>query len=187
MKEMPTITSTRILYAVLATVSVAAFALSFRALADLAGAHDMSMPMLFPLIVDAAAIGLAVAAFRASMAGREGVHYSALVLAFTAISAALNVAEVWEGSGLEHGLRYAIHALPPIVSFIMLEVLLHEIRHGREERGGSFPGRIIPPVATKGKRGRKPGTPNAPVPLRDQAQQQGLSLRTFYRRRATTA
>ena len=192
------VTSTGVLYFTLAIISLAAFAMSFAALRDLAKANEMAFPGLFPLIVDAAAIGFAVAAFKASSAGRTEYMYSLLVIAFTALSAALNVAHVWQGAEWAHFLRYGMHALPPIVAFFVLECLLIEVRHANrgvvaqcqtrtidqatEDESLTAPGASDPDCQPR-RRGRRPGskrTSNAPT-NRERAAQAGVPLRTFYR------
>jgi hypothetical protein len=142
--KMP-FTSATILYATLGAVSLAAFGMSFQALAELATANEMALPWAFPCIIDLAAIACAVASYQASTTGREEWGYRCLVVAFTLISGALNVSHVWTGPEVAHVLKYAMHALPPLVSFAIFEVLISEVRSGgrtatRAKRESHYPG-----------------------------------------------
>jgi len=205
MKEMPRlprITTDRILYGLLGIISVAAFCVSFAALSELARANDMAFPFLFPVIVDAAALGFSVAAYRASVANRPEWKYSALVLGFTGISAVLNCAHVWEGWTAGLILKYSLHGMPPVVAYLILEVLLSEVRH-RETATTPKASRAIPatvananeepePMAPK-RRGRKPGSKTAigpdgvPITRAEIAKREGIPLRTLYRNLARSA
>jgi len=190
--KRPSITTDQILFSLLGIISLAAMALSFAALADLARENDMPFPMLLPVIVDSAALGFSVAAYRASVANRSEWRYSALVAAFTLLSAFLNVAHVWRGDATEHVLRYGLHALPPVVAYLILEVLLHEVRHGNATVRPPTAAQSVPtPQASR--RGRKRGStaPTGPdgQPTTHQqiARQQGTALRTYWRNRARSA
>ncbi len=194
---MPRLSATVVLYAALAVINAAAFVMSFAALKELAEENAMAFPALFPLLVDAGAIALAVAAFNASIAGRDGTHYSALVLGFTGISAMLNVMHVWSGPDAAHVLKYFMHAMPPVVSFVVLEVLLAEVRHSREAGISAPSPRQRTTPATDGtesertaqpkRRGRRPGVKTAidengqPITHAQIAKRKGVPLRTYFR------
>jgi hypothetical protein len=108
----------------------------------------------------------------------------------------LNVSHVWAGPEAAHVLKYAMHALPPLVSFAVFEVLLSEVRHGREAgisfsvapRQGATTDGAEPERTTQPKRrGRKPGSKTAigpdgqPITRAEIAKRQGIPLRTLYR------
>lgn len=106
-------------------MAVFSFILSFNALADLAAKHQISIPFLFPLVVEAGVIIFSLNALYRSIHGESARWQWTLII----------------GSSLLAGLFNVLHSTPDVVSRIMaampslflllsFETFLGQIKHG---------------------------------------------------------
>jgi hypothetical protein len=116
--------STAVLVGLLA---IAAFALSFEALRDLAivtGAiPNPKHAWLFPVLLDGGVVVFSLAALRASLTGNDRHWYMTLVVVVTLLSVAFNVAHATRGV-----LPAIMAGMPPLLLFMAFESLMRQIQ-----------------------------------------------------------
>lgn len=129
--------STAVLVGLLA---IAAFALSFEALRDLAiitGAiPNPRHAWLFPVLLDGGVVVFSLAALRASLTGGDRRWYMTLVVVVTLLSVAFNVAHATKGI-----LPSVMAGMPPLLLFMAFESLMRQIQDSLEIPSASKPKR----------------------------------------------
>jgi len=166
--------TTRPLAVTLGLLSACAFLVSAGALTEFASCHKMAFPWLFPAMLDGGILGLSYAAYRASVTGRGHVTYSGLVAAFTAVSVTFNVSHVWH---MRDTMTSVAHGTPPVILWVLFEVLLSELRHDSVTRRS--PKHVTRDTTVSPKRDT-----TASTPVTQLAKETGVSVRTMYRRMA---
>jgi hypothetical protein len=108
-------------------LAIAAFALSFEALRDLAittGAiPNPEQAWLFPVLLDGGVVVFSLAALRASLTGSDRRWYMTLVVVVTLLSVAFNVAHATRGI-----LSSVMAGMPPLLLFMAFESLMRQIQ-----------------------------------------------------------
>ena len=108
-------------------LAIAAFALSFEALRDLAivtGAiPNPKQAWLFPVLLDGGVVVFSLAALRASLTGSDRRWYMTLVVVVTLLSVAFNVAHATRGF-----LPGIMAGMPPLLLFMAFESLMRQIQ-----------------------------------------------------------
>ena len=126
-------TATAILVGMLA---IAAFALSFEALRDLAivtGAiPNPKQAWLFPVLLDGGVIVFSLAALRASLTGSDRRWYMTLVVVVTLLSVAFNVAHATRGV-----IASVMAGMPPLLLFMAFESLMRQIQDSLATSGNA--------------------------------------------------
>lgn len=115
----------RLTAALVAFLAMAAFALSFEALRDLAvvsGGMKREVAWLFPLIVDGGIIVFSMAALRASITGADRRWFMSLVVIVTVFSVGLNIAHAHSGF-----VPAVIASMPPLLLFLAFESLMRQV------------------------------------------------------------
>jgi hypothetical protein len=134
-------------------LSIAAFALSFEALRDLAittGAiPNPEQAWLFPVLLDGGVVVFSLAALRASLTGSDRRWYMTLVVVVTLLSVAFNVAHATRGI-----LSSVMAGMPPLLLFMAFESLMRQIQDSLKPQDHKTPKKtrpstkINPPTAT---------------------------------------
>ena len=176
-------------------VAAATFAISAGSLYELAEAKHMAFPWLVPVMVDLSILAVSIAAFSASCRGNDGWGLSALAWSFTALSAGLNVCHVWTDP--PDVVACFLHGMPPIVTTVVFEVLLHDMRQARlvtlatcdtptAAQSVTLPPETVTPDKPKRERvtRRKRHTANENETMAERAKALGMSVRKLYRMRA---
>ena len=188
--------TTQVILAVsLLAVAAATFAISAGSLYELAEAKHMAFPWLVPVMVDLSILAVSIAAFSASCRGNDGWGLSALAWSFTALSAGLNVCHVWTDP--PDVVACFLHGMPPIVTTVVFEVLLHDMRQARlvtlatcdtptAAQSVTLPPETVTPDKPKRERvtRRKRHTANENETMAERAKALGMSVRKLYRMRA---
>lgn len=115
-------------------LAIAAFALSFEALRDLAittGAiPNPKQAWLFPVLLDGGVVVFSLAALRASLTGSDRRWYMTLVVVVTLLSVAFNVAHATRGI-----LSSVMAGMPPLLLFMAFESLMRQIQDSLKPPG----------------------------------------------------
>jgi len=121
-------TANRVIPAVTAILTVAlaaaAFVLSFNSLTELAAQQGLSVPVLFPLILEGGLIVFSLTALTRSLNGQSTRYQWALVIASSAAATAFNVLHApptW--------LARVMWAIPSIMLLLSFESWLTQMRH----------------------------------------------------------
>lgn len=107
------------------------FAISFGSLQDLSLSNHVSIPFLFPLLVDGAQLIFKVLVIRASLYGRTDIYSWVMAGVMMVISVLLNVAHVPDEStriGFNYYLAGFMNALPPILIFTAFIAIAERIK-----------------------------------------------------------
>jgi hypothetical protein len=108
-------------------LAIAAFALSFEALRDLAivsGAiPNPKRAWLFPVLLDGGVVVFSLAALRASLTGGDRKWFMTLVVMVTLLSVAFNVAHATRGI-----LSAIMAGMPPLLLFLAFESLMRQVQ-----------------------------------------------------------
>ena len=115
-------------------LAIAAFALSFDALRNLAittGAiPNPEQAWLFPVLLDGGVVVFSLAALRASLTGSDRRWYMTLVVVVTLLSVAFNVAHATRGI-----LSSVMAGMPPLLLFMAFESLMRQIQDSLKPPG----------------------------------------------------
>lgn len=106
------------------------FVLSFNALADLAAIHDVSIPPLFPFVVEAAVIVFSLNALYRSLQGESAKVQWALIIGSSLLAGLFNVAHAqadW--------LSRLMAAMPSLFLLLSFESFLSLVKHGVTKQG----------------------------------------------------
>ena len=111
----------------LLTLSLAAFSfiLSFNALTDLAARHGVSIPPLFPLVVEFAVVIFSLNALYRSLNGEDTRLQWALIIGSSPLAGAFNVAHAQSDA-----LSRAMAAMPSLFLLLSFESFLSLVNHG---------------------------------------------------------
>ena len=114
-----------------AALAIAAFALSYGALHALAARHGTSaaVAVLWPLVVDGFIVTSSLAVLHAVLEGRRTVYPWCLVLLFSAVSVAGNLAH-----GTPTLVGHLVAAVPPVALVLAFDLLMREVRWSIERR-----------------------------------------------------
>lgn len=119
-------------------LAIAAFALSFEALRDLAittGAiPNPEQAWLFPVLLDGGVVVFSLAALRASLTGSDRRWYMTLVVVVTLLSVAFNVAHATRGI-----LSSVMAGMPPLLLFMAFESLMRQIQDSLKPQDDQTP------------------------------------------------
>lgn len=108
------------------TISLAAFGfvLSFNALADLAAQHGISIPWLFPLIVEAAVIVFSLNATYRSLHGESAKWQWALIIGSSLLAGTFNVLHSQPDL-----ISRSMSAMPSLFLLLSFETFLGQVKH----------------------------------------------------------
>jgi hypothetical protein len=178
-----------ILKVMLLTVALATFTISAGSLTALAEAKAMSFPWLVPVMVDLAIMSVSVAAFSAACRGCPNRGLLWLTWGFTALSVTLNVCHVVTAD--PDYVACGLHALPPIVTTAVFEVMLNDMHQARSVALVEAPAvtpespapteEIVTPRMSAVRRAAR-SVPSQRRTKAEMAREEGIGVRQWYRR-----
>jgi len=106
------------------TLAFFAFVLSFNALADLAAAHGVSLPALFPLIVEAAVVIFSLNALQRSLSGEKARVQWTFIIGASLLAGTFNVLHASDDP-----VSKIIAAMPSLFLLLSFETFLGQVKH----------------------------------------------------------